>query len=183
MVRAGWGAFFAVLIVATASCSSPSPTKPQPSGDIPDARPIAREIASLLLNFSVYDYAVVGGLNGERVRVVDADRYASIVRAQASLISDNANKIIAEVVDTKGPIHDRLVTLADSLAALRADALTYSQARDAAGLARILTDVDADWALLRQMQSLLKDDGNLDKMIERGISIKTTAAPGKRALV
>src|SRR3954462_6462005 len=105
MVRAGWGAFFAVLIVATASCSSPSPTKPQPSGDISDARPIAREIANLLLSFAVYDDAVVGGLNGERGRVVDEDRYATIVRAQASAVSDNLTKIIAEVVDTTGPIH------------------------------------------------------------------------------
>src|SRR5690242_3160088 len=103
MGRAWWGAIFAVLIVATASCSSTLPSRPRPSGDIPDARPIAREIATVLLNFSVYDYALVGGLNGERIRSVDEERYATIARAQASLIADNATKIIAEVVDTTGP--------------------------------------------------------------------------------
>ena len=183
MGRAWWGAIFAVLIVATASCSSASPSRPRPTGDIPDARPIAREIASVLLNFSVYDYALVGGLNGERVRAVDEERYATIARAQASLISDNATKIIAEVVDTTGPIHDRLVTLADSLAVLRRDALAYADAKNAESFARILADVDANWALLHEMQSLLKDDGILDTTIERGTSMKTKATPGTRALV
>lgn len=183
MGRAWWGAIFAVLIVATASCSSAPPSKPQPTADIADARPLAREIASLLLTFSVYDYALVGGLNGERIRVVDEARYATIARAQASLISDNSTKIIAAVVDTIGPVHDRLVTLADSLAVLRRDALAYADAKNPESLARIIADVDANWAILRQLQSLLKDDGALDATISRGTSIKTTLTPGKRALV
>src|SRR3954467_12780351 len=183
MVRAWWGAIFAVLIVATASCSSTPPSKPRPTSDIPAARPLSREIATVLLNFSVYDYALVGGLNGDRVRVVDEERYATIARAQASRISDTATKTIAAVVDTAGPIHDRMVTLADSLAVLRRDALAYADAKNVDSFARILDDVDANWALLHELQSLLKDDGNLDTTIERGMSIKTKATPGKRALV
>ena len=183
MGRAWWGAIFAVLIVAAASCSSAPTVKPGPSADITDARPIAREIASVLLNFSVYDYALAGGLNGERVRAVDAERYATIARAQAQVIADNATKIIAAVVDTAGPVHDRLVTLADSLAVLRRDALAYADAKNVESFARILDGVDTNWRLLRQLQSLLKDDGTLDATITRGMSIKTTATPGKRALV
>ena len=53
MGRAWWGAIFAVLIVATASCSSTPPSKVRPTADIADARPIARQIASVLLSFSV----------------------------------------------------------------------------------------------------------------------------------
>jgi hypothetical protein len=135
------------------------------------------------LNFSAYDYAVVGGLNGERVRVVTPDRYAAVARAQASVISDNATKIIGVAVDTTGPIHDRLVTLADALSVLRMDALAYADARQPETLARILKDVDAGWKYLHDLESLLKDDGTLDKTVERGISIKTTAAPGQQALV
>ena len=183
MGRAGWGAIFAVLIVATASCSTPPSGKVLPSHDIADARPMAREISTILLNFSAYDYALVGGLNGERVRVVTPERYAAVAQAQASVIADNATKIIAEVVDTTGPIHDRLVALADHLAVLRADALAYSDARTAEALARILKDVDVGWSLLRGLESLLKDDGTLDKTAERGISMKTAAAPGRQALV
>jgi hypothetical protein len=183
MGRAWWGAIFAVLIVATASCSSTPPSKPQPSADITDARPIAREIATILLNFAVYDYAVVGGINGERVRVVDVDRYVTIARAQAQVINNTVPTIIAEVIDTTGPVHDRLVALADSLAVLRQDALAYADARNADALARILADVETNWSLLRNLQSLLKDDGNLDRIIERGTSVRTVATPGTRALV
>jgi hypothetical protein len=158
MGRAWWGAIFAVLIVALASCSSAPPSKPQPTGDIHDGRPLAREIAQVLLSFSVYDYALVGGLNGERVRVVDRDRYVAVVRAQVGLLNDHSNRIIAAVVDTRGPIRDRLVTLADSLAELRRDALSYADARNPDSLARILADVEANWTLLRELQRLLKHD-------------------------
>src|SRR6266545_2376493 len=146
MGRAGWGAIFAVLIVATASCSSPT-VKPAPSHDIADARPIAREIADILLTLSAYDYAVVGSVNGERVRVVAPERYALVARAEADVISDAASKILAAVVDTAGPIHDRLVRLADALSDLRRDALAYSDALRPDALARILADVNTCWTL------------------------------------
>jgi hypothetical protein len=183
MGRAGWGAIFAVLIVATASCSTAPSLKVQPSRDISDARPVAREVGNILLSFSAYNYAVVGGLNAERIRVVTPDRYAAVARAQASVISDNATKIIALAVDTAGPVRDRLVTLADALAVLRTDALAYADARRPDALARIIDDVDTGWKLLRDLESLLKDDGALDKTVERGASIRTAAAPGQQALV
>lgn len=183
MGRAGWGALFAVLIVATASCSTTPSGKVLPSHDISDARPLARELGDILLSFSAYDYALVGGLNGERVRVVTPERYAAVAQAQASVIADNATKIIAAVVDTTGPIHDRLVVLADHMGVLRLDALAYRDARTPDVLARILKDVDTGWGLLRSLQSLLKDDGTLDRAAERGTSMRTAAAPGRQALV
>lgn len=182
MGRAGWGAIFAILIVATASCSS-APVKPAPSHDVVDARPIARQVGDLLLYFSAYNYAVVGGLNGERVRVVTTDRYASVARAQASVISDTTTKIVAAVVDTAGPIHDRLVTIADALGELRKDALAYSDSRESAALARVMTHVSLGWTLLRDLQSVIKDAGSLDQVIQRGTAMRTSADAGSGALV
>lgn len=183
MGRAWWGAIFAILIVATASCSTSPSVRPTPAHDIPDARPLAREIGAILLNFSAYDYAVVGALNGERVRVVSPERYGSVAAAQAAVISDNAARIVAAVVDTSGPIHDRLVVLADSLSELRRDALAYADSRQPSALARILTDVDRSWTLLRELESLLKDDGTLDKTAERAAAMKTAAVRAQGALV
>jgi hypothetical protein len=168
--------------VATASCSTAPSIKP-PAKDIADARPIAREISDILLNFSAYDYAVVGGINGDTIRIVTPERYSSVARAQASVIADNATKIIAAAVDANGPIRDRLVMLADALGVLRTDALAYADGGEPSALARIIKDVDTGWTFLRDVESLLKDDGTLDKTAERGVSMKTSATPGKLALV
>src|SRR5438093_1599943 len=183
MGRAGWGAISAFLIVLATSCSSAAPVVRTPASDITDARPLARELADILLNFSVYDYAFVGSLNGERVRVVPAERYAAVARVEASIIADNATRIIAAVVDTAGPVYDRLVTLADSMSQLRADALAYSDARQPAAFARVIADVDANWKLLHDLQGLLKDDAILDATIARGMAMRSAAAPGAGALV
>ena len=78
MGRAGWGAITAVLVLLASACSTPVPDKTRPiPGDVPDARPIAQAAADILLTFSVYDYALVGSLAGDKVRAVSADRYAS----------------------------------------------------------------------------------------------------------
>ncbi len=183
MGRAGWGAIFAILIVATASCSSAPPVKPSPSHDIADARPLAREIAGILLDFAAYDYALVGSLNGDRIRVVTADRYAIVARAQAGLIADDATKIVAAVVDTAGPVRDHLVPLADTLGQLRKDALAYADGRTQDALARVLIDVDRSWTQLHELEGLLKDDVVLDQTIARGMSIKASAASARGALV
>src|SRR5207249_11461480 len=97
--------------------------------DINDAGPIARAVGEILLSCTAYDYALVGSLNGERIRAVNTDRYATIARAQALVIADTSTKIVAVSVDTVGPIRDRLVTLADALGELRKDALAYADAR------------------------------------------------------
>lgn len=183
MGRAGWGAIFAFLVVTAVSCSSAPPRPATPSHDIADARPIAREIADVLLTFSAYDYALVGGLNGDHIRVVTPERYAIVARAQAQVLSDNGTRIVAAVVESGGPVHDRLVTLADALTDLRKDALAYADARGVDAFARILADVDRDWSLLQDLESLLKDDGALDKSITRGRSMKAAATRSQGALV
>ncbi|HKW78231.1 MAG TPA: hypothetical protein VJQ09_03965, partial [Candidatus Limnocylindria bacterium] len=182
MGRAGWGAI-AALLLAAVSCTSAPPAKPSPSRDIPDARPLAREIADVLDTFAAYDYALVGSLNGERVRTVAPDRYAVVARALSGVIADDAPKIVAQAVDTAGPVHDRLVALADSLGDLRKDALAYADARQAEALARLLTDLDRSWALLRDLRGQLKDDATLDATIARGTAMRVTAAPSSGALV
>lgn len=183
MGRARWGAVLTVLIVAAVSCSSAPSTRQGPTHDIADARPIAREIGDILLTFAAYDYAVVGGINGDHIRAISTDRYADVARAQSAAIGDVSTKVVAAVIDTAGPIHDRMVTLADSLGDLRKDALAYADVRGTDALARIVGDVDHCWKLLRDVQSFLKDDGTLDQTITRGTSMKTAAAPGQRAIV
>ena len=183
MGRTGWGAIFAFLVVVTASCSGGPSAKPSPSRDINDARPIARAVGEILLSFSAYDYALVGSLNGERIRAVNTDRYATIARAQALVIADTSTKIVAASVDTAGPIRDRLVTLADALGELRKDTLAYADARTPDALVRVIDDVAKSWSLLRTLQSLLKDDGTLDKLTARGVGMKVTASPSSGALV
>src|SRR4030088_2346262 len=111
MGRAGWGAVTAILVLLAAACSTPViPDKTRPTGDVVDARslPIARTAADILSTFSVYDYALIGGLNGDKVRTVSADRFATIARAQAALITANTTKGVAGSVDTVGPVRHRL---------------------------------------------------------------------------
>ncbi len=180
MRRAGWGAITAVLVLLAAACSNaPAPdNKTRPTGDVPAARalPIARTAADILATFSVYDYALVGGLNGEKVRAVSADRFASVAHAQADLVSTNTTKVVAAAVDASGPVRDRLVALADGLTDLSRDALAYADGRDPATLSRVLSGVQRGWASLRELASALPADPALKATLDRGSSITSTAS-------
>jgi hypothetical protein len=179
--RAGWGAITAVLVLLAAACSSTAlPDKTRPTGDVPDARPIARTAADILLTFSVYDYALVGGLNGDKVRVVNADRFASVAHAQATLVSANTTKVVAATVETVGPVRDRLVALADGLTDLSRDALAYADARDPAALSRVVAGVERGWASLRELASVLPADAALSAALDRGPAITSTASSKQR---
>ena len=124
MGRPGWGAITAVLVLLAAACSStPLPDKTRPTGDVTDARPIAHAAAEILLSFSVYDYALVGGLGGDKVRAISPDRFATVAHAQGELVKTNTTKVVAATVDSVGPVRDRLVALADGLTDLSRDAL------------------------------------------------------------
>ncbi len=183
MGRAGWGAIAAVLVLLAAACSStPLLDKTRPTGDVPDARsiPIARTAADILSTFSVYDYALVGGLNGDKVRVVNADRFATVARAQAALITANTTKVVAATVDTVGPARDRLVALADGLTDLSRDALAYADGRDGAALSRVLSGVERGWAGLRELLSVIPADASLRAAVDRGTSIKSSATSTQR---
>jgi hypothetical protein len=177
MGRAGWGAITAVLVLLAAACSTAVPDKTRPiPGDVPDARPIALTAADILLTFSVYDYALVGSLAGEKVRAVSADRYASVARTQAALVQANTTKVVAASVETVGPARDRLVALADGLTDLSRDALAYADVRDPAALSRVIAGVDRGWASLLELASVLPAEPALAAAIERGTSIKSTAS-------
>jgi hypothetical protein len=184
MRRAGWGATAAVLVLLAAACSAPIPVRtPSPSGDVTDARPIARTAADILTTFSAYDYALVGSLNGEKVRTVSADRYATVARAQAALVTANTTKVVAATVNSAGPARDRLVALADGLTDLSRDALAYADAREPAALSRVLSGVERGWASLRELDSVLTGDATLKAAIDRGASIKSTAASKQRFML
>ena len=184
MGRAGRGAITAVLVLLAAACSSTPPpdNKTRPAGDVPDAHSlaIARTAADILSTFSVYDYALVGGLNGDKVRVVSADRFATVAHAQAALITANTTKVVAATVDTVGPARDRLVALADGLTDLSRDALAYSDGRDPAALSRVLSDVERGWAAIRELVSVMPADTSLRAAIDRGARIKSTATSTQR---
>jgi len=83
--RLGRGAITAILVLLAAACSSPAPQKTRPTGDVTVATsmPIARTAADILLAFSAYDYALIGSLNGDKVRAVSADRFATLHRTVA----------------------------------------------------------------------------------------------------
>jgi SPOR domain len=177
MRRAGWGAITAILVLLAAACSTPVPDKTRPiPGDVPDARPIAHTAADILLVFSVYDYALVGSLNGEKVRAVGPDRYATVARSQAALVKANTTKVVAATVETVGPVRDRLVALADGLTDLSRDAVAYADVQDPAALSRVLAGVDRSWASLRELAFVLPADPALAAAIERGTSIKSVAS-------
>ncbi len=187
MRRVGWGArlaarrdSLAILVLLVAACSTPVPEKTRPTQDVAEARPIARGAADILLTFSAYDYALVGGLNGERVRVISADRYASVAKAQSALVTDHTAKVVAATVDAVGPVRDRLVALADGLTDLSRDALAYADGRDPAALSRTISGVDRGWASLRELASALPDDAQLRATIDRGTSIQSAASAKQR---
>ncbi|HKY51179.1 MAG TPA: SPOR domain-containing protein, partial [Candidatus Limnocylindria bacterium] len=178
MGQARRGATTAILVLLAAACSTATPVlpTPRPTGDVADPRPTALVAADVLLTFSAYDYALVGGLNGEKVRAVDVDRYAAIAQAQAKTVTANTTKIVAATVNASGPVRDRLVALADGLTDLSRDAVAYTGAKDPAVLARVLSGVERGWASLRELASSMPVDTSLRATIERGSSIKTTAS-------
>jgi hypothetical protein len=183
MGRPGWGAVTAILVLLAAACSTPVlPDKTRPTGDVTDARstPIARSAADILSTFSVYDYALVGALNGDKVRTVNADRYATVAHAQAALITANTTKVVAASVDTVGPVRDRLVALADGLTDLSRNALAYSDGRDPAALSRVFSGVERGWASLRELASVMTADATLRAATDRGTSFVSTATSKQR---
>jgi hypothetical protein len=186
MGRAGWGAVTAILVLLAAACSTPVvPDKTRPTTDVVDARslPIARTAADILATFSVYDYALIGGLNGDKVRAVNADRFATVAHAQATLITANTTDVVAVSVDTVGPVRDRLVALADGLTDLSRDALAYSDGRDPAALSRVFSDVERGWASLRELASVMPPDATLKAAMDRGTSIKSAASSKPRFML
>ena len=102
-----------VLLLIGSACESAP--KVVPSGDVPDASPLARSTAAVLLQLSAYDYALAGGLAGQSTRTVSSDRWATVARGLLPKISDITSASLSATANAAGPVRDAVVSLADSL--------------------------------------------------------------------
>jgi len=158
---------FAFVLIATA-CETPP--KVVPSGDVPDAPQLARSTAQVLLQLSAYDYALAGGLSGEKTRTITGDRWATVVRALLPKIANITSASVSATANAAGPVHDGVVAVADALTDLTKDAGTYADAGDQGVFAKTAGDVATTWDRLRTLAAKLPADTALASMIARGTS-------------
>ena len=163
---------FAVVLIATA-CETPP--KVVPSGDVPDAPQLARSTAQVLVQLSAYDYALAGGLAGEKIRIVSSDRWATVSRALLPKISDITSATLSATANAAGPVRDAVVALADSLTDLAKDAGTFADAGDQAVFAKTVGDVATTWDKLRSLAAKLPTDPQLATAIARGTSFTVSS--------
>lgn len=161
----------ALLVISACAPAGPSRVKP----DSTEGPRLASEASEILTRFSAYDYALVGGLNGDRSRAITKERYSAIIRATAVQISDYASETVAATAEAAGPIRDRLVKVADVLTILGRDAIAYADAGEAGALARVFAGVGAGWQELDSLAERLAPDEQLARTIERGVSFVVTA--------
>lgn len=157
----------ATVVLASACTAEP---KPPPSGEVPAAPRLARDVAALLLQLSVYDYALAGSLAGEKTRSVPPERYAAVTRAAVRGLRTFTSSAIAATANTAGPVRDRLLSLADAANDLANDAGTYADTGDAGTFAKVAGGVTGSWQRLRDLGATLPVDAELDRLIARGAS-------------
>lgn len=158
---------FASLVLASA-CTAEQ--KAPLSVDVPAAPKLARDAAALLLQLSVYDYALAGSLAGEKTRAVAPERYAVVARSAVRGLRTFTSSALAASADTAGPIRDRLLALADAANDLANDAGTYADTGDAAAFAKVALEVTGSWQRLRDLGATLPADPELDRLVARGAS-------------
>jgi len=165
------------LILAAAVLASACTAEPKapPSGDVPAAPTLARDAASLLLQFSVYDYALAGSLAGEKARAVPPERYATVARAAVRGLRTFTSIALGATANAAGTVRDRLVVLADAANDLANDAGTYADTGDAATFAKVAGDVTGSWQRLRDLATTLPADAELEQTIARGLSFTVAA--------
>ncbi|HEY8655527.1 MAG TPA: hypothetical protein VIN34_02180 [Candidatus Limnocylindria bacterium] len=161
-----------VAVVLASACTAEP--KPPPSGDVPAAPKLARDAATLLLQFSVYDYALAGSLAGEKARAVPPDRYAVVARTAVRGLRTFTSSALAASANTTGPVRDRLVTLADAVNDLANDAGTYADTSDAGTFTKVVGDLTRSWQQLRELGARLPADPELERTIARGLSFTVT---------
>ena len=169
---------FALVLAFAASCTDT--TRPAVR-DVDDAPRLAKDAAAILVQFSAYDYGLAGALAGETTRTVAPPRYGTIARAAARRITAFNTTVVSVTLDRAGPIRDRVVPLADSLADLARDGASYADAGDAATFARVLSGVSEGWRHLGELASVLPPDPALASTIARGKSFVVTATAATRA--
>ena len=155
------------VLIATA-CETPP--KVVPSGDVPNAPQIARSTAQVLLQLSAYDYALAGGLGGEKTRIVSSERWATVVRALLPKIADITSTSLSATANAAGSVRDAVVALADTLTDLSKDAGTYADGGDQAAFAKTVGDVGTTWDRLRTLAAKLPVDSELAATLARGTS-------------
>jgi hypothetical protein len=163
---------FAFVLIATA-CEAPP--KVVPSGDVPDAPQLARSTAQVLLQLSAYDYALAGGLGGEKTRVVTSDRWAAVARALLPKIANLTSASVSATANAAGPVRDGVVAVADALTDLTKDAGTYADGGDPGVFAKTAGDVATTWERLRALAARLPADTELASTIARGTSFSVSS--------
>ena len=166
-------ALLLAAIVLASACTAE--LKAPPSGDVPTAPKLARDASSLLLQLAVYDYALAGGLAGDKARVVTPDRYATVARAAVRGLRGFTSRVLAATVNATGPTRDRLVSLADVANELANDAGTYADTGNAAAFAKVVGDLTGSWQRLRELAATLPADPDLERTIARGVSFTVAA--------
>ncbi len=165
---------FCVLLLLSSACEAAP--KVVPSGDVTDGPKLARAAASLLLQISAYDYALAGGLAGEKARIVSSDRWAAVIRGLLPKISDVTSASVSATANAAGPLRDAVVSLADSLTDLSKDSGTYADGSDPGVFAKTIGDVSMSWDRLRALAAKLPPDADLQKTVARGTSFTVSTA-------
>lgn len=147
------------------ACSDAAVIRP---GDVPDGARLAREAGALLAQLSAYDYALAGAYSGERTRIVGVERWAAVARANARAIVTFNAAVVSASAATAGPVRDRLVALADSLADVARDAGAYADGRQPDMLARLIGEVSAAWDRLEALAGALPADAALAATVASG---------------
>jgi len=147
-----------------------------PSGDVTDGAKLARTAAGLLLQISAYDYALAGGLAGEKARIVSSDRWAVVIRGLLPKIGEVTSASVSATANAAGPVRDAVVSLADSLTALSKDSGTYADGSDPGVFAKTVGDVSMSWDRVRALAAKLLPDADLQTTVARGTSFTVSAA-------
>ena len=163
-----------VLAIAfTLGCTTPEPRVAR--GDATDGPRLAKAAGEILLQLSAYDHALVGGLSGQRERVVSPERYSTVARDAVRAMNSLASETVAATVDREGPVRDRLIRLADRLTLLGRDITAYADGGDRAALARVVEGVSAGWERLRELALAIPGDADLQRTLTRGTSFVVTS--------
>jgi hypothetical protein len=174
---------FILAVAFVSACTASAPPKSSPSGDTAGGPTLSRDAAGILLQYAAYDYGLAGALSGAKTRTVDPARYGTIARATAQQISAFSSAVLTASLDRSGPIHDRLVPLADGLSDLSKDGQSYADGTDPGAFARVVTDVAAGWQRLRDLSTVLPKDDALQRTIARGLSFVVTAKGTPRSTI
>ncbi|MBM4435083.1 MAG: hypothetical protein FJ028_08290 [Chloroflexi bacterium] len=171
----GFAGLLSLALLAAACAPAPR------AGTLSDAQggqELAHEAADILLEIAAYDYALAGTLSGLRAYVVDPARYAQVARASAARIQKFTGNALSAVLDSSGPVKERVVTLSDGLVELGRAAGTYADGADPAMFAKVVAGVARGWEDLRALHRVVRpSDDEVARTIARGATFTVEAVP------